>query len=327
MNPDGYFSDQENTNYDVGFGECRPATNPNPDFKTGVVTPDASFLAMMYERGQATANLAGSRSGSTPTEPAASSTRWRSTARSPGATSRSTRQWSWGPGQRPRERRLATGVQHPGRRGGPAAGHRHRGVQRRHRGRVGPPPGMTAAADWARRQPSCHACGGAAGTESRRVGDTTWNPEAGETPDGHRGRPALGAHVDRWPAGGHRGRRCAGLPRHRPDRAGPARGIGLRPRTAAAVASRPRDRAALAHARGRVRLRPPGSTTVTSSSRGQADAGLGWRVTLRLDPARTAWSWHVEVHNDGPARVTWTSCTHTTSRSRRPGCCAPTSCT
>ena len=34
MNPVGYFSDQENTNYDVGFGECRPATNPNPDFKT-----------------------------------------------------------------------------------------------------------------------------------------------------------------------------------------------------------------------------------------------------------------------------------------------------
>ena len=57
MNPEGYFSDQENTNYDVGFGECRPATNPNPDFKTGVVTPHASFLAMMYESGQATANL------------------------------------------------------------------------------------------------------------------------------------------------------------------------------------------------------------------------------------------------------------------------------
>jgi hypothetical protein len=57
MNPEGYFSDQENTNYDVGFGTCRPATNPTPDFKTGVVTPHASFLATMYERGQATANL------------------------------------------------------------------------------------------------------------------------------------------------------------------------------------------------------------------------------------------------------------------------------
>ena len=57
MNPDGYFSDQENTNYDVGFGECRPPKNPHPDFKTGVVTPHASFLAMMYERGPATGNL------------------------------------------------------------------------------------------------------------------------------------------------------------------------------------------------------------------------------------------------------------------------------
>lgn len=33
---------------------------------------------------------------------------------------------------------------------------------------------------------------------------------------------------------------------------------------------------------------------------GQADAGLGWQVTLTLDPARTAWAWHVEVLNDGP---------------------------
>jgi 1,2-beta-oligoglucan phosphorylase len=33
---------------------------------------------------------------------------------------------------------------------------------------------------------------------------------------------------------------------------------------------------------------------------GQADGGLGWRVVLTLDPARTAWAWHVEVRNDGP---------------------------
>jgi hypothetical protein len=59
MNPDGYFSDKEMTNYDVGFGDCpnRPPTNPNPDYGTGVVTPHASFLAMMFERGQATSNL------------------------------------------------------------------------------------------------------------------------------------------------------------------------------------------------------------------------------------------------------------------------------
>lgn len=32
---------------------------------------------------------------------------------------------------------------------------------------------------------------------------------------------------------------------------------------------------------------------------GRADDDLGWRVTLTLDPARTAWAWHVEVHNEG----------------------------
>ncbi|MFL6130766.1 MAG: glucoamylase family protein [Mycobacteriales bacterium] len=57
LNPDGYFSDQERTNYDVGFDGCRPATNPNPSYGDGVVTPHASFLAMMYEPLQAAANL------------------------------------------------------------------------------------------------------------------------------------------------------------------------------------------------------------------------------------------------------------------------------
>jgi hypothetical protein len=57
MNPDGYFSDKEKTNYDAGFGDCRPGSNPNPTFGDGVVTPHASFLAMMFERGDATANL------------------------------------------------------------------------------------------------------------------------------------------------------------------------------------------------------------------------------------------------------------------------------
>jgi hypothetical protein len=57
MNPEGYFSDQERTNYDVGFGTCRPATNPSPTYGDGVVTPHAAFLAMMHEGGQAYANL------------------------------------------------------------------------------------------------------------------------------------------------------------------------------------------------------------------------------------------------------------------------------
>lgn len=57
LNPDGYFSDKEKTNYDIGFGECRPATNTTPTFGDGVVTPHAPFLAMMYEPHEAYANL------------------------------------------------------------------------------------------------------------------------------------------------------------------------------------------------------------------------------------------------------------------------------
>ena len=58
LNPEGYFSDQERTNYDPGFGTCREATNPHPDFGDGVATPHASFLAMQYEPRQAYTNLA-----------------------------------------------------------------------------------------------------------------------------------------------------------------------------------------------------------------------------------------------------------------------------
>ena len=59
MNPEGYFSDKERTNYDAGFGECREGTNPTPKYGDGVVTPHASFLAMMFEPGPATENLMG----------------------------------------------------------------------------------------------------------------------------------------------------------------------------------------------------------------------------------------------------------------------------
>ncbi|MCU1536280.1 MAG: cellobiose phosphorylase, partial [Humibacillus sp.] len=58
LNPDGYFSDRESTNYDPGFGTCRPATNPTPTYGDGVVTPHASFLAMMHEPAEAFTNLA-----------------------------------------------------------------------------------------------------------------------------------------------------------------------------------------------------------------------------------------------------------------------------
>jgi hypothetical protein len=57
LNPEGYFSDQEKTNYDPGFGTCRVGTNPVPDFGDGVATPHASFLAMAYEPRQAYRNL------------------------------------------------------------------------------------------------------------------------------------------------------------------------------------------------------------------------------------------------------------------------------
>jgi len=57
LNPEGYFSDQEKTNYDIGFGTCRAGTNPNPTFGDGVVTPHAAFLAMMHEPDEAFTNL------------------------------------------------------------------------------------------------------------------------------------------------------------------------------------------------------------------------------------------------------------------------------
>ncbi len=58
LNPDGYLSDQENTNVRLAYGECRDALNPNPTFGDGVVTPHASFLAMMHEPRNAFTNLA-----------------------------------------------------------------------------------------------------------------------------------------------------------------------------------------------------------------------------------------------------------------------------
>lgn len=57
LNPDGYCSDRESTNVDVGFGECREGANPEPAFGDGVMTPHAAFLAMMYEPQQAFDNL------------------------------------------------------------------------------------------------------------------------------------------------------------------------------------------------------------------------------------------------------------------------------
>ena len=49
MNPEGYFSDQENTDYHHD--------NPPTSYGDGVVTPHAAFLAMMYEPDNARENL------------------------------------------------------------------------------------------------------------------------------------------------------------------------------------------------------------------------------------------------------------------------------
>ncbi|MGB7448601.1 MAG: glucoamylase family protein [Ornithinimicrobium sp.] len=57
LNPDGYFSDVEMTSLDLGFGECREGTNPNPEYGDGVVTPHAAFLAMMHAPQRARTNL------------------------------------------------------------------------------------------------------------------------------------------------------------------------------------------------------------------------------------------------------------------------------
>jgi len=57
MDPNGYVSDMENTNFDAGFAGCRVGVNPNPTWGDGVVTPHAAFLAMQYEPVQAYDNL------------------------------------------------------------------------------------------------------------------------------------------------------------------------------------------------------------------------------------------------------------------------------
>ncbi|NUR97454.1 MAG: cellobiose phosphorylase, partial [Kribbellaceae bacterium] len=57
MDPGGYPSDLEGTNYDAGFEGCREGTNPNPTYGDGVVTPHAAFLAMAYAPAQAIDNL------------------------------------------------------------------------------------------------------------------------------------------------------------------------------------------------------------------------------------------------------------------------------
>nr|WP_238439658.1 glucoamylase family protein [Microbacterium sp. JZ31] len=59
ISSDGYASDVERTNVDVGYEGCREATDPAPDFGDGVVTPHAAFLALPYARDEVLENLEG----------------------------------------------------------------------------------------------------------------------------------------------------------------------------------------------------------------------------------------------------------------------------
>ena len=61
INSDGYWSDVEKTNVDVGYSGCRDETNPTPDFGDGVVTPHAAFLALPYDKRAVLENLRGIR--------------------------------------------------------------------------------------------------------------------------------------------------------------------------------------------------------------------------------------------------------------------------
>jgi hypothetical protein len=56
MDTGGYPSDVQKSNYDAGFGACRPA-GPAPSYGDGVVTPHAAFLGLPYAPRPAVANL------------------------------------------------------------------------------------------------------------------------------------------------------------------------------------------------------------------------------------------------------------------------------
>jgi hypothetical protein len=61
ISSDGYASDVEKTDVDLGYEGCREATNPNPEFGDGVVTPHAAFLALPYDKKAVLKNLSGIR--------------------------------------------------------------------------------------------------------------------------------------------------------------------------------------------------------------------------------------------------------------------------
>ena len=133
LNPEGYFSDVEKTNYDPGFGNCRPATNPDPDYGDGVVTPHAPFLAMMHEPVEAFDNLVRLES-----EPRRLRSGWLLRRHRGEVEHRREAVPVPGPGdghggdrQRGRGQRPPAGLQHARGREGAAPRHRDGGVRRR----------------------------------------------------------------------------------------------------------------------------------------------------------------------------------------------------
>jgi hypothetical protein len=60
LQTDGYTSDEERTQVDLGWDDpaCPRAAQPAPTYGQGVVTPHASFLALPYAQGAALSNLA-----------------------------------------------------------------------------------------------------------------------------------------------------------------------------------------------------------------------------------------------------------------------------
>ena len=128
----GYFSDQEMTNYDVGFDGCRAATNPTPTYGDGVVTPHASFLAMMHEPDRGVHEPREHPGRLRRVRPRWVLRRRRGPVRH-GRPALPLARPGHGHGrdrQRARQRRHPSRLQHPGRGARAQARHRHRGVRR-----------------------------------------------------------------------------------------------------------------------------------------------------------------------------------------------------
>jgi hypothetical protein len=59
MNPDGYYSNEDNTGVDNGFAGCRDSKPPPPPsaYTNGVVTPHAAFLALRFDEDAVLADI------------------------------------------------------------------------------------------------------------------------------------------------------------------------------------------------------------------------------------------------------------------------------